>query len=203
MNGVIVKDRTHLTRRQLKKGDGGVYDARRRGLQDIVDGRGAILLHTTEGLDSEPWMVCCHGVSIHKLIRRDGVIIKMVNEWDRAWHAGVSGFGGRSDWNNFSIGYEVEHKHGVNNITDLQYEAVAQSIAYDTARFHIFDYWVRYHREVALPRGRKSDPTDFDGARMWRRVMEIRAHWPSAEWQIPLWYRPDRNLEPALLQIAA
>jgi hypothetical protein len=83
-------------------------------------------------------------------------------------------------------------------ITDRQYEAVAQSIAFDTARFHIFDYWVRFHREIAIPRGRKADPTDYDAARVWSRVAEIRANWPLAEWGIPLWYRPARDLEAAL-----
>ncbi len=197
MNGVIVRDRTALTCKKTASFPNGVYDDRPHGMEDIVDGRGAVLLHTTEGYNSEGYLRCGNGVSIHKLMQRDGQIIKMVNEWERAFHAGRSSFGGRSDWNNFSIGYEIEHKHGTNQITDIQYEAVAQSIAYDTARFHIFDYWVRFHREVALPRGRKLDPTDYDAERVWRRVMQIRMNWP-AEWGIPLWYRPDADLVPAL-----
>lgn len=202
MNGIIVLDKTALTCKYNPVTDEGVYDDRNNGIADIVDGKGAILFHTTEGISSEPWLRCGHAVSIHKLIGRSGVIVKMVNEWQRAWHAGVSSWGGRSNWNNFSIGYEIEHLHGVNQILDIQYEALAQSVAYDTARFHIFDYWARFHREVALPRGRKSDPTDFNAVRFWTRVMEIRSNWP-AEWQIPLWYRPARELGPALLQLSS
>jgi N-acetyl-anhydromuramyl-L-alanine amidase AmpD len=200
MNGVIVRDETAATCKYNPKTGEGVYDERPHGMADIVDGKGAIILHTTEGDDSYPWLRCGHGVSAHKLITREGLVRKMVNEWQRAWHAGLSSWGGRSDWNKFSIGYEIEHRLNGKPISDIQYEAVAQCIAYDTARFHIFDYWVRFHREVAIPRGRKIDPTNFDAARVWARVMQIRANWP-VEWGIPLWYRPNRDLVPALAQL--
>lgn len=47
-------------------------------------------------------------VSAHLLIRRDGQVIQYVPFNKRAWHAGVSEYGGRSGCNDFSIGIELE-----------------------------------------------------------------------------------------------
>ena len=47
-------------------------------------------------------------VSAHFLIRRTGEITQFVNCNERAWHAGVSEFKGRTGCNDFSIGIELE-----------------------------------------------------------------------------------------------
>lgn len=47
-------------------------------------------------------------VSSHFLIRRDGQMVQFVSCDDRAWHAGVSQWGGRERCNDFSIGIELE-----------------------------------------------------------------------------------------------
>jgi AmpD protein len=47
-------------------------------------------------------------VSAHCLIRRDGQIIQYVSFDDKAWHAGVSAYKGRTHCNDFSIGIELE-----------------------------------------------------------------------------------------------
>jgi len=47
-------------------------------------------------------------VSAHFLIRRDGALIQFVSIHDRAWHAGVSQWRGRSRCNDFSVGVELE-----------------------------------------------------------------------------------------------
>ncbi|MGH8454285.1 MAG: 1,6-anhydro-N-acetylmuramyl-L-alanine amidase AmpD [Nevskiales bacterium] len=47
-------------------------------------------------------------VSSHLLIRRDGELVQYVPLGLRAWHAGVSNFGGREACNDFSIGVELE-----------------------------------------------------------------------------------------------
>jgi AmpD protein len=52
--------------------------------------------------------VCDLRVSAHFLIRRDGALVQFVSTRDRAWHAGVSSFEGRSACNDFSIGIELE-----------------------------------------------------------------------------------------------
>ncbi|MFQ5907198.1 MAG: N-acetylmuramoyl-L-alanine amidase [bacterium] len=47
------------------------------------------------------------GASAHYVIDRHGAIIQMVKDEDKAWHAGESEFGGRTDVNDFSIGIEL------------------------------------------------------------------------------------------------
>lgn len=47
-------------------------------------------------------------VSAHFLILRDGSLVQFVAAGQRAWHAGVSEFEGRSRCNDFSIGVELE-----------------------------------------------------------------------------------------------
>ncbi|HUI93811.1 MAG TPA: N-acetylmuramoyl-L-alanine amidase [Chitinivibrionales bacterium] len=53
---------------------------------------------------------CDYGVSSHYLIQRNGVILRLVPEKKKAWHAGGSimpGRDGREAVNNFSIGIEL------------------------------------------------------------------------------------------------
>lgn len=64
-------------------------------------------------------------VSSHLLIDRDGAIIQFVPFYDRAWHAGVSEFEGRSNCNDFSIGIELEGSDYI-PYTDAQYQALVQ-----------------------------------------------------------------------------
>lgn len=47
-------------------------------------------------------------VSAHLCIRRDGSVTQYVPFVRRAWHAGVSSYGGRERCNDFSIGIELE-----------------------------------------------------------------------------------------------
>ena len=66
-------------------------------------------------------------VSAHVLIRRDGSIFQYVPFDKRAWHAGVSSYGGRERCNDFSIGIELE---GIESIpyTEAQYLQLASVI---------------------------------------------------------------------------
>lgn len=63
-------------------------------------------------------------VSSHLYIRRDGAIIQFVAFNQRAWHAGLSQYGGRENCNDFSIGIEME---GCDDeaYSDEQYQALA------------------------------------------------------------------------------
>ncbi len=64
-------------------------------------------------------------VSAHVLIDREGRLTQFVSFNDRAWHAGVSEFKGRSACNDYSIGIELE---GTDNTayTDKQYKALVE-----------------------------------------------------------------------------
>lgn len=104
-------------------------------------------------------------VSSHFLIRRDGEIVQFVGIYQRAWHAGVSSFAGRSGCNDFSIGIELEgcdhHAFESAQMTSLA-ELLAQlKIELPTLR------WLAGHSEIAPER--KTDPgphfdwRDLDG----------------------------------------
>ena len=60
--------------------------------------------------DEHPYFSKLKGlkVSAHLLIRRDGELLQFVPLHRRAWHAGVSRWGGRTGCNDFSIGIELE-----------------------------------------------------------------------------------------------
>jgi len=66
-------------------------------------------------------------VSAHALIRRDGELIQYVPFQNKAWHAGVSEFAGRSGCNDFSIGIELEGTDET-AYTEPQYAVLAQLI---------------------------------------------------------------------------
>ena len=63
-------------------------------------------------------------VSAHCLIRRDGELVQFVSFEERAWHAGVSEFAGRTACNDFSIGIELEGTDS-SGYTKVQYQQLA------------------------------------------------------------------------------
>lgn len=105
--------------------------------------------------DAHPWLARLRGlrVSAHFFVRRDGAIVQFVGTDHRAWHAGVSRFGGRERCNDFSLGIELE---GTDDLpyTDAQYAALARLTPALMARYPLRA--VRGHSHIAP--GRKTDP---------------------------------------------
>jgi AmpD protein len=62
-------------------------------------------------------------VSAHLLIQRTGDLVQFVDFSERAWHAGQSSFGKRSNCNDFSIGIELEGTDD-DPYTEAQYAAL-------------------------------------------------------------------------------
>lgn len=106
-------------------------------------------------LAGHPWFENIRGlrVSAHFLIRRDGQLLQFVATLQRAWHAGVSEFEGRSRCNDFSIGIELE---GTDNqpYEPVQYTRLQALTA--CLRAHHPLTAVRGHEHIAP--GRKTDP---------------------------------------------
>lgn len=101
-------------------------------------------------------------VSSHFLIRRDGRLLQYVPCDQRAWHAGVSRWKGRSRCNDFSIGIELEGCETL-PFEDAQYQTLAALIPLLKSRYPIVD--VVGHEHIAP--GRKIDPgPTFDWARI-------------------------------------
>lgn len=101
-------------------------------------------------------------VSAHFLIRRDGQLIQFVSCLDRAWHAGVSSWQGRSRCNDFSIGIELEGTD-VDRFTEAQYASLQSLLAAIKASYPITQ--IVGHADIAP--GRKTDPgPHFDWSRL-------------------------------------
>jgi len=95
-------------------------------------------------------------VSSHFLIRRDGGIEQFVPTTGRAWHAGVSNWGGRERCNDFSVGIELEGSD-TQPFDAAQYPALAALIRAIVRRHPVTD--IAAHSDIAP--GRKTDPGPF------------------------------------------
>jgi AmpD protein len=101
-------------------------------------------------------------VSAHFVIRRDGEVLQFVSVDRRAWHAGVSAWGGRANCNDWSVGIELEGLEGL-AFEGAQYDALVRLLSGLRHRLPIAQ--VVGHEHVAP--GRKRDPGEgFD----WRRL---------------------------------
>lgn len=109
-------------------------------------------------------------VSSHYVVGKDGRIVQMVLEADRAWHAGVCRWQGRTDVNSCSVGIEMVHQDQTphDDWPDAQMEAVARLLLSIRARHRVPNDHVIFHSECAYPAGRKTDPVGFDRGRLLR-----------------------------------
>lgn len=94
-------------------------------------------------------------VSAHYVICKDGTVHHMLNDWLRAWQAGLSKWGNNSDINSSSIGIELDN-NGFELFTDSQIHSLL--ILLDTLknRFKIPRENFIGHGDIAP--GRKVDP---------------------------------------------
>ncbi len=120
------------------------------------------------------------GVSCHYLVDVKGAIIQMVGEEMRAWHAGISSWGGDSDTNSRSIGIEIDnpgHAAGYPDFPPLQMRAVNALCRDIISRHDIRPRNFLAHSDVAPDR--KIDPGEkFD----WRWLhREGIGHWVEPE----------------------
>jgi len=105
-------------------------------------------------------------VSAHFLIERTGVLTQFVSCLDRAWHAGSSRHGGRTDCNDFSIGIELEGTDDT-PFTDAQYLTLIALSGALMRRFPAISLCSITGHEHIAP-GRKTDPgVCFD----WQRYL--------------------------------
>lgn len=97
-------------------------------------------------------------VSAHYLIGRDGSVLQLVEERQRAWHAGESWWGGLTDLNSASIGIELDNT-GDEPFAEPQIDALLDLLASLRERYRIPAANVIAHGDVA-PR-RKVDPSRY------------------------------------------
>lgn len=105
-------------------------------------------------------------VSAHFFLRRGGELLQFVSCDERAWHAGVSGWRGRDNCNDYSVGIELEGLEG-EPFEAAQYERLVPLLRALQRRHGRID--VAGHEHVSP--GRKRDPgPGFDWASLLARL---------------------------------
>lgn len=98
-----------------------------------------------------------HRVSSHYVIGEDGQIVQMVGEKHRAWHAGISSWGGKTDINSRSIGIELTSPTlGQKPFNQMQKDALIDLLNRLIKKYHIKPQNIVGHSDVAPTR--KADP---------------------------------------------
>ncbi len=142
-----------------------------------------LILHYTgmDSIDAALQRLCdpAAKVSAHYTIARDGRIFQHVDEYRRAWHAGVASWAGQTDINARSIGIELEnpgHEFGYIPFTDDQIARLIILATDVTTRHAIRPQNILAHSDVAP--SRKTDPGELFP---WRSLaMAGLGLWPAA-----------------------
>ena len=110
-------------------------------------------------------------VSAHYTIGKDGRIVQHVRNRDRAWHAGKSAWKGVPNTNNYAIGIElVNLNDGQDTYPDEQHQANVRLCAYLCRKYNIKPEDIMGHLDIAIPKGRKTDPRGYDLKLLRREV---------------------------------
>lgn len=119
-----------------------------------------VILHHTSSDTLERALVTLNSshtkVSSHYLVDRDGRVFQLVDENQRAWHAGESYWGGHSDMNSASIGIELVN-NGSEPFAPTQIKALLALLSDIRGRHKIPRANFLGHADVAP--GRKTDPS--------------------------------------------
>ena len=109
-------------------------------------------------------------VSAHYVVAEDGVVVRMVDEANRAWHAGKSWWRGITDVNSASVGIEIVnpgHEFGYRPFPEPQMAAVEALVRDIAARWRVLSAMTVGHSDIAP--ARKDDPGElFDWPRLAR-----------------------------------
>lgn len=120
-------------------------------------------------------------VSAHYVIGKDGRIIQMLNDYDRAWHAGKSKWGTVTDINSMSIGIELDN-NGFDYFPAAQINSLLTLLDTLQQRYTIPQLNFIGHADVAPMR--KNDPNvNFP----WKKL---------AERGFGIWYNEDYLVDP-------
>ena len=131
------------------------------GISDRIE---YAVLHNTEGRDSRAWLSTTSNppASIHALIDRAGARWNIVDYNDTAWHVGKA----RSPYRNSnSLGLELENRSNPRGVSEDYTPAQINTAAHWLATV-MFSYGIPWlnvvrHGDIALPAGRRADPSNF------------------------------------------
>jgi AmpD protein len=113
-------------------------------------------------------------VSAHFFIRRGGAVVQFVSVTERAWHAGLSRYRGRSRCNDHSVGIELEGD-ARRRFTRAQYQSLAVLIQALVQRWPVRD--IAAHSQIAPRRKRDPGPL-FDWQALLKLTRRSGLRWP-------------------------
>jgi N-acetyl-anhydromuramyl-L-alanine amidase AmpD len=117
------------------------------------------------------------GVSAPYVVAKNGTVYQMVEESQRAQHAGESQFQGRTDFNDFSIGIEIVNKNdGKDPYPPDQFEATVDLVSYLVKKYQIESGWIVTHAEISTLG--KTDPRGFPVQNLIQRVYDLLTNLP-------------------------
>ena len=164
----------------------------------------AIIIHYTGMQNAESALnYLCNKkskVSSHYFINEEGQIFQLVDDYNIAWHAGVSKWLKRKNLNDTSIGIELVnpgHKYGYKVFSEKQYQSLEKLIKLLFSKYNIKKDWVLGHSDIAP--SRKLDPGEnFDWYRLARKDLSI---WPEKIFSVPDNIKSDQLLYNLLFNI--
>lgn len=110
-------------------------------------------------------------VSAHYTIGKDGRIVQHVRDHDRAWHAGRSVWNGVPNVNNYGLGIElVNLNDGQDPYPEEQHQANVQLCTFLCRKYNVKPEDIMGHLDIAVPKGRKTDPRAYDLDQLRREV---------------------------------
>ncbi len=145
-----------------------------------------IVLHYTGMQDAESAIARLRDpdakVSAHYVVAEDGTVLRLVDEANRAWHAGKSHWRDVDDVNSASVGIEIVnpgHEFGYRPFPDEQIASVVQLVMQIKDRHEITRGNIVGHSDIAPTR--KRDPGELFP---WGKLARLRLALP----------RPTKNL---------
>ncbi|WP_026714117.1 N-acetylmuramoyl-L-alanine amidase [Flavobacterium daejeonense] len=97
-------------------------------------------------------------VSAHYVVAKDGHVVQMLNDYLRAWHAGVSSWGKNTDINSASIGIEIDN-NGSEPFSEPQITSLMALLSKLKKDYNIPAQNIIGHSDIAP--ARKKDPSAF------------------------------------------
>jgi N-acetylmuramoyl-L-alanine amidase len=97
-------------------------------------------------------------VSAHYVICKDGTVHHMLNDYMRAWQAGVSKWGNATDINSLSVGIELDN-NGFEPFPDVQIGSLLNVLSFLKKTYSIPNANFIGHADIAP--GRKVDPNRY------------------------------------------
>jgi len=134
---------------------------------------GIILHHTAGGYSgSVSWCLNKDAkVSYHCIVNTNGERTILVPDNVRAWHAGQSSFGGRSNCNEFMLGIAVSGNTNERELTPQEVESVAQWCVRKMKAYNFGIDRITTHRHVSP--NRKNDVDARAEKRIKDRIVEM------------------------------